>query len=78
MTERTKRKILKLHEQGYAAKGIAMATGCTEREAEGVIKNKWRETPTRDREAEELARAATDLIARGYDPDVVRANFGKG
>ena len=81
---RTTNRIRKLRNLHYGPGDIALVTGLTVREVNRAIADmespkpkpkRQPTTPAAPGEAE-LRKHAAFLISLGYDPDVVRANFG--
>lgn len=58
-----------LRQRGYKLKGIASVMGVTVEEVREALR-----TPI-DKERNCMNRAVSDLLAAGYDPEVIRANF---
>ena len=77
MTNSRKMQILKKQKQGYKAETIAMLYGITAREVRGIIRKEGIERAAYKKALKRGLSPAEKMLAMGYDPDLVRANFGE-
>jgi len=77
VTNSRKMQILKKQKQGYKAATIAVLYGITAKEVRSVIRKDESERAAYKKALKRGLSPAEKMLAMGYDPAIVRANFGE-
>ena len=78
MTAAQRTRAIKLHDQGFRATAIAAMLDLSTREVRSALAEHWRQSVVKKYKTPEqqLADAKALMLKAGYDPRIVKANFG--